>query len=94
LLALFDRDQARIQRLVKRASSALRVFAEFQRSPILSVPHAAQAIGISQPTIQKALGRLAELGIIREITGRRRNRLYQYDAYLEILSEGTEPLAR
>ena len=35
---------------------------------------------------------LEKLGIVRELTGKRRNRLYGYDRYLEILSEGTEPL--
>ena len=33
---------------------------------------------------------LAELGIAREITGRRRNRLFVYDRYLSILNEDTE----
>jgi len=33
---------------------------------------------------------LLELSIVRELTGRRRNRLFVYDQYLQILSEGTE----
>ncbi len=32
------------------------------------------------------------LGIAREITGKKRNRIFAYDRYLTILSEGTEPL--
>jgi ribosomal protein S25 len=35
---------------------------------------------------------LENLGIVRELTGRRRSRVYTYDRYLAILSEGTEPL--
>ena len=35
---------------------------------------------------------LVELGIAREITGRRRGRLFAYDGYLSILNEGTEPV--
>lgn len=35
---------------------------------------------------------LVDLGIVREITGQRRNRLFVYDVYLSILNEGTEPL--
>jgi len=30
--------------------------------------------------------------MVEEITGRRRNRLYVYQPYLKILSEGTEPI--
>jgi hypothetical protein len=35
---------------------------------------------------------LAGLGILPELTGRRRDRVFAYDGYLRILSEGTEPL--
>jgi hypothetical protein len=34
---------------------------------------------------------LVDLGIARELTGKRRNRVYAYDAYLSALAEGTEP---
>ena len=48
--------------------------------------------GHSFPTASKVIETLVELGIAREITGGRRNLLFGYDVYLEILSEGTEPL--
>ena len=35
---------------------------------------------------------LQDLGIARELTGRQRNRVYGYDAYIQILNEGVEPL--
>lgn len=34
------------------------------------------------------------LGIVREVTGRARNRVFCYDAHLSILNEGTENLAQ
>lgn len=49
---------------------------------------------MSQPTIQNAIAELEHLGIVREITGRQRGRLYTYAEYLSILAEGTEPLPR
>ncbi len=39
-----------------------------------------------------ALGRLGELGITRELTGKARDRIYAYTEYLDILNEDTEPL--
>ena len=33
---------------------------------------------------------LKDVGVLREVTGRRRSRLYAYDAYLAVLNEGTE----
>jgi hypothetical protein len=35
---------------------------------------------------------LEGLGIVREITGRKRNRVFAYDHYLTILNEGAEAL--
>ncbi len=34
------------------------------------------------------------MGIVRELTERKRYRIIAYDAYLSILAEGTAPLAR
>lgn len=60
--------------------------------PLLSASKAAAKMNVSLPTATKALQRLQTLGIVREITGGKHGRLYAYDAYLSILSEGTEPL--
>jgi len=35
---------------------------------------------------------LTELGIVREVTGRQRNRIFAYQQYLAILNEGTEAI--
>jgi hypothetical protein len=42
--------------------------------------------------VSSALGRLEKLGIVRETTGRERDRIFAYSRYLEIVSAGTEPL--
>jgi len=42
-------------------------------------------------TVNKTLALLCKLGIAREITGRRRNRIFSYPAYIAILNEGIEP---
>jgi len=94
LIELFDRDKDKISTLKRAAASALRVHSELQKAPLLSVPVAAKKLGISQPTIQKSLDHLTKLGVVREVTGKRRRRIYEYTSYLKILDEGTEPLAR
>lgn len=35
---------------------------------------------------------MVDRGIVSEMTGKKRNRVYRYDRYLEILSEGAEPI--
>lgn len=44
------------------------------------------------PCAAAGMGALAELGIAKELTGRKRDRVFAYDRYLAVLQEGTEPL--
>jgi Fic family protein len=46
--------------------------------------------GITPATVNKCLGHLEQLGIVRELTSRKRNRVFSYTGYLEILNQGTE----
>jgi DNA-binding transcriptional regulator GbsR (MarR family) len=58
--------------------------------PILSMPEICRTTGLSFPAASSAMTLLVELGIARELTGKRRNRLFVYTQYLDILNEGTE----
>jgi Fic family protein len=92
LAALFQEDRAKVEAAGRRAGSALRVHELFKARPILSLPGICAVTGLSFPGASSAMDVLIERGIARELTGKRRNRLFLYDRYLGILSEGTEPL--
>jgi Fic family protein len=92
IVALFAEHRKQIETLGRPAASVLRVFQHMQRNPMVSIPATAQKIGILAPTVAKSLGHMQELGILREVTGRERHRLFVYENYLEILNEGTEPI--
>jgi len=92
LLALFHTDEARLEQLGRFGPSVRLVYAALRRRPLTSTKQLKELSGLSFPTAGKAIEALVDLGIAREITGGRRNRLFAYDAYLAILSEGTEPL--
>ncbi|MEY3233497.1 MAG: hypothetical protein RL230_768 [Pseudomonadota bacterium] len=92
ILAVFAHDRAQIEALGRPASTVLRVHAALQANPIVSTGRLKQATGLTIPSITRALEALEKLGIVREITGRLRDRLWQYSAYLEILSEGANPV--
>ena len=77
---------------MRQVASVLRVFQHPQRNPIASIPATAKKIGISAPTIAKALEHMQHPGIVREATGRERRRSFVYEPYLAIFNEGTEPL--
>ena len=87
---MFKADRGRIEGSGRRAGSALRVHEALKARPILSMPEACRTTGLSFPAVSSAMDLLAGLGIARELTGKRRNRLFVYDRYLAILSEGTE----
>ncbi|MDE0098815.1 MAG: Fic family protein [Truepera sp.] len=93
LLDLFDRDRKRIEGLGRRAGSSLQVHQYLQRRPFIRVSESRKELPLSVPTILNAIRSLEELGIVREVTGRARNRLWVYGGYLEILSEGADPLS-
>ena len=90
--ALFEADRERIERLGRAATSALRLHQYLRTKPIISIPGTAADLGISAPTLAKSARHLQQLGILREITEKKRGRLFVYSRYLDILSEGTEPL--
>ena len=92
LLDLFERDRRRIESLGRPAGSALRVHQLLQGRPFVSIPMAAEQLGISRPTIARSISHLERLGVLHESTGRRWRRLFAYRDYLEILERGTEPL--
>ncbi len=92
IIALFEEDQKKIETLGRPAVSVLRLFRHMQRNPIVTIPTTAKKIGISAPTVAKSLDHMRKLGILREVTGRERHRLFVYEGYLSILNEGTEPI--
>jgi Fic family protein len=92
LVALFKDDTARVQAVGRATSSALRVFNALCERPITTLNDLRQRTGLSFPTATKGIDRLMTLGIVKELTGGRRNRVFAYDRYLAILNEGTEPL--
>ncbi len=90
LAAMFGDDRARIEQGGRRAGSALRVYDALKARPILSLPEICRTTGLSFPAAASGMDLLAELKIARELTGKRRNRLFVYDRYLSVLKEGTE----
>ena len=91
LVETFAADRAVTERDAgRRAGSALRVLEALKMRPVLSLAEVCNRSGLSFPAAASAMQVLAGQGIVRELTGRPRNRLFCYDRYLSILAEGTE----
>jgi len=92
LVALFKEDTARVQATGRAGTTMLRVLQTLHERPVLTLNEVSRRAGLSFPTAAKGMAALAELGLARELTGNRRNRVFSYQRYLAILGEGTEPL--
>lgn len=94
LQELFKSDEARLAQadLGRSGLSVRQVFQALCQRPLTSIGALKEQTSVSFPTAAKAMDHLVALGIARETTGGRRNRLFAYDAYLAILSEDGEPL--
>ena len=89
LATLFRDDRTKIESQGRRAGSALRVHEAIKARPILSMPEICRTTGLSFPAASSAMQLLVDTAVARELTGKRRNRLFVYDRYLGILNEGT-----
>jgi cell filamentation protein, protein adenylyltransferase len=91
-LALFAADRKRIGTLGRASFSALRVQEYMQKRPIANIGAISKTLSLSVPTVTAALQHLSELGITKEMTGGRRNRVFSYTKYLAMVAAGTEPI--
>ncbi|MBU2547751.1 MAG: Fic family protein [Proteobacteria bacterium] len=90
ILALFDDDRDKISGLGRAAASALQVHRAFLQHPIATSGRLTGHTGLTPATVNKCLANLERLGIVRELTEQKRNRLFSYTRYIEIMNQGTE----
>jgi Fic family protein len=92
VLELFQHDQQRIEKQGRSLGTTLRIFKLLQSMPLVTISKVSRETTLSIPTVSAALARLEGSGIVREITSRRRDKLYSYEQYIYLLNEGTEPI--
>ena len=90
LLDLSNQDRDKISGLRRAAASTLQVHRALMEHPIATSGSLVEKTGITPATINKALGHLEQLGIVKELTAQKRNRLFSYADYIEIMNRGTE----
>jgi|694.fasta_scaffold66292_3 Fic family protein len=85
--ALVARDRARIVGHPRATVAAIQLLERLPSTPVLTVPRATGLLGITAPTARKAIELLEDLDVLRETTGKQRDRVYSYHAYLDLLTE-------
>ena len=93
LHTLVGRDRGRVLAHERSTVTAIRLIERLPSRPVVTVAAASDLLGLTAPPTRKAVGLLESLGVLREITGKRRGRAYSYDEYLRILTDD-EPLRR
>lgn len=87
IVEMITTDREAIAGLGRAAGAALAVYDVCVRQVVVSAPGLVSSTTVSRPTVYAALGNLESLGILRELTGKTRDRAYAHDRYLSILNE-------
>ncbi|MBI4766125.1 MAG: Fic family protein [Deltaproteobacteria bacterium] len=89
LVDLISEDKNLINGLGRPSGSCLQIHQILQRRPINTIGSLSKGTGLSVPTVTSGLQAMIKAGLVEEITGRRRHRIFKYTKYLEIIYEGT-----
>ena len=90
ILDLSNRDRDKINGLGRAAASTLKVHHLLMEQPIATSGSLVEKTGMTPATVNKALGHLEQLDIVKELTAQKRNRLFSYEGYIGIMNRGTE----
>ena len=86
LLALVSRDREQIAALGRPAASAIAIHDALQRQPITTALALNKATDLTPATVNRTLSHLERLGIVTELTARRRGRVFAYTAYVDLIT--------
>lgn len=90
LSSLVRQDRDRVLGGKGSSLASARLFEQLPSHPVLTVKRATRILEATKPTASKAVNALVDEGILIETTGRKRDRLFAYRRYLELLGSGTE----
>lgn len=87
---LIKADLKKIDAIGRAAPSLRKIHQAFLSHPLATSAWVGERTGLTPTTVNTALQRLEELGIIQEITSRKRNRMFRYADYVTIINDGTD----
>jgi len=90
LHAVTAADRTKVAAYAKTTVPAIRLFEQLPSHPMVTLSRVIGLLGVSKPTAVKAIVALQAAGVLREITGKRRDRVYAYQEYLRVLRPDTD----
>ena len=89
LSALHNKNTELINNIGKTSKNSLILINYLEKNPIIDIKKTSAELGLSYNTVSKLVKRFEELGILRQSNNVHRNRIFSYEAYLEILRKDT-----
>ncbi len=86
MVKLIGEDRETISEMGRAASSTLKVHRSLMKQPITTSGRLVKETGLSPATVNKSLSNLEKRGIVQQLTDGRRNRIFSYTGYIEIMS--------
>lgn len=93
ILALREQHRELIGRKLSSSSYGVNLLDYLFQQPVLAIRMAEKQLGCTYVTAAGAIEQMERLGILREITGRQRNRLYRYEPYLALFEQPSPSVA-
>jgi Fic family protein len=86
LFALIGRDRRKLLLQPGATIPAIRLFDQLPEHPVVTLSTVIDLLRTTKPTASKAIAALTEAGVLRETTGKQRDRVYTYHGYLRVLT--------
>lgn len=77
------------KKLVKKTETISKVFDYIKEHPIITIGGAATALNLSFNGVSNAVKKMVEVNILKEMTTKARDRVFEYTSYIDILKSGT-----
>jgi Fic family protein len=90
LFSVVGADRQKMSQHKSATVTSVRLFELLPEHPMITLATATELVGATKPTAGKAIDSLCQAGILQEITGKKRDRVYAYRAYFDVLAEDTD----
>lgn len=90
LFALLNKDRQRLLNAPEVTVPAIRLFDVLPGQPVVTLAGVMKALKTTKPTASKAISTLLNAKILKETTGKQRDRVYAYQGYLRLLTSNAE----
>jgi Fic family protein len=85
---IFDlRERHRSLVMEEAGANGLKLLSTLFQRPLVNVNLVSQEVSVAFPTANRLVGRFVDLGLLREVTGQQRSRMFRYESYLQLFDE-------